>query len=53
MKFSLKKILYSTKGKYVVSILLGFGLAALFRKVYNSKNLLILNPPSSEKIISS
>jgi hypothetical protein len=50
MKFSLKEFINSTRGKYVFSILLGLGLATLFRKVCNSKNCLIFKAPSLDKI---
>ena len=41
MSFSLKQILNSARGKYVLSVLLGLGLATLFRKACISRNCLV------------
>jgi hypothetical protein len=50
MNRSIKEIINSTRGKYVFSILLGLGLATLFRKVCNSRNCLVFKAPSLDKI---
>ena len=50
MKYSLKDIINSSRGKYVFSILLGIGLASLFRKACSSRNCLVFKAPSLEKI---
>jgi hypothetical protein len=45
----LSKFLHTTSGHYLMSILLGFGLASLFRSVCKGKNCIILKaPPSSD-----
>ena len=50
MGFSLKQILNSSRGKYILSILLGLGLATLFRKACSSQNCLVFKAPSIENI---
>jgi hypothetical protein len=50
MKFALKELLNSTRGKYVFSILLGIGLASLFRKACSNRNCLVFKAPSLDKI---
>lgn len=37
-------------GRIFISILLGFGLASLFRKVCNSKNCIIVKGPNMKEI---
>jgi hypothetical protein len=45
----LKKIIDSDLGKYIISILLGLGLASLFRKsCQNKKCLRFVGPPINE-----
>lgn len=46
----IKKIINSERGKILFSILLGFGLATLFRKSCESNNCLIFKIPKLEKI---
>ena len=46
----LKRILYSNVGKVFISILLGLGLATLFRKVCNNRNCLVFKAPELGKI---
>ena len=50
MKFNLIKFLNSQRGKYVFSILLGLGLATLFRKACNSRNCLVFKAPDLNDI---
>ena len=50
MKFALKEFVNSTRGKYVFSILLGLGLATLFRKACNSRNCLVFKAPTLSDI---
>ena len=50
MGFNIVKFINSTKGRYVLSILLGLGLATLFRKACNSRNCLIFKAPDLDKI---
>ena len=46
----LKRILYSDVGRVFISILLGLGLATLFRKVCKDRNCLIFKAPGLDKI---
>lgn len=50
MKFELKEFVNSTRGKYLFSILLGLGLATLFRKACNSRNCLVFKAPTLSEI---
>jgi len=50
MKFNLKDLVNSTRGRYAFSILLGLGLATLFRKACNNRNCLVFKAPSLDKI---
>jgi hypothetical protein len=42
---NIKRILYTPFGKIVISILLGLGLATMFRKVCTGNNCIIFNGP--------
>jgi len=44
------KFLHSQSGKYVMSILLGFGLATLFRTICKEKNCILFHAPPLEEI---
>ena len=46
----LNKLVKSTTGKYIMSILLGIGLASLFRSVCKGKNCVIYHAPPLEEI---
>ena len=46
----LEKFIHSITGKYVMSILLGLGLATLFRSVCNGKMCNIVKAPPMEEI---
>jgi hypothetical protein len=46
----LSKFLHTTSGHYLMSILLGLGLASLFRTVCKEKNCIILKAPASSEI---
>ena len=46
----LRRLIYSEVGKYIMSILLGFGLATLFRKVCNDRSCLVFHAPHINKI---
>ena len=46
----LGKLIHSKTGKYVLSIILGLGLASLFRSVCKGKNCIILEAPPLEEI---
>ena len=45
----IRRILYSSFGQKLISILLGLGLATLFRKVCNDRNCLIFKGPELDK----
>ena len=44
------KFVHTKTGKYIMSILLGFGLASLFRTVCKGKDCLIFHAPPLEKL---
>ena len=46
----IKRLLYGKYSKYVISIILGFGLATLFRKVCNERNCLVFKAPKIKNI---
>lgn len=46
----LKKLLYSKTGNIIISILLGFGLASLFRFSCKNNNCIIFKAPPINKI---
>jgi hypothetical protein len=46
----LENFIHSQSGKYIMSILLGFGLATLFRQICTGKNCLRFYAPPLEEI---
>ena len=44
------KFLHSQNGRYMMSIILGFGLASLFRVVCKEKNCILFHAPPLEEI---
>tara|TARA_B100000795_G_C22784190_1_gene433791 strand:+ start:397 stop:636 length:240 start_codon:yes stop_codon:yes gene_type:complete len=46
----IKRLIHGRFSKYVLSLLLGIGLATLFRKACNSRNCLIFRAPTIDKI---
>ena len=50
MKLAIKDLINSTRGKYVFSILLGIGLASLFRKACESRNCMVFKAPTLDNI---
>ena len=42
---NVKRLLYSPLGRIIISILLGLGLATIFRKVCNDRNCLTFKGP--------
>ena len=46
----LSKLVHSNTGKYVMSVLLGLGLATLFRTVCKDKNCIIYQAPPWDEI---
>ena len=49
MAIHLEKFVHTERGKILMSILLGFGLASLFRTVCKDKNCLIFHAPPLDK----
>ena len=45
----LQRLIYSPFGRYAISIILGLGLASLFRKVCNERNCLVFKGPPIEE----
>ena len=43
---NLRRLIYSDIGKYIISILLGLGLATLFRKVCKDRNCIVFKAPN-------
>jgi hypothetical protein len=50
---NISHLMHSYKGQIVISILLGLGLASLFRKVCNDRNCLVFKAPAIEEVSSS
>jgi hypothetical protein len=46
----IKEIINSVRGKYVLSLLLGLGLATLFRKACKDRNCLVFKAPKMSDI---
>jgi hypothetical protein len=46
----LNKFLHTHSGKYIMSVILGFGLATLFRTVCKGKNCLLFKAPPMDEI---
>jgi hypothetical protein len=46
----LAKFVHSTTGKYIMSAILGFGLASLFRTVCKDKNCILFYAPPLDEI---
>ena len=46
----IRRLIYSDFGRIVISILLGLGLATIFRKVCKDRSCLIFKAPKLEKI---
>jgi hypothetical protein len=50
MKLHLGRFIHSENGKTIMSILLGFGLASLFRTICKDKECLVFHAPPLEEI---
>ena len=50
MKQGLSRLLHSKEGRYIFSILLGLGLASLFRRACASRKCLVFKAPSLKSI---
>ena len=46
----LRRLLYSAPGKFIISVLLGLGLATLFRRVCKERDCMVFKAPELEKI---
>ena len=46
----LRRLIYSEAGRYIISMLLGLGLATIFRKVCNERNCIIFRGPPLSKV---
>jgi hypothetical protein len=49
----IKKILtaiHTTNGQYIISFILGMGIASLFRKVCNDRNCLVFSAPDFDEV---
>lgn len=47
---NLSKFLHTKNGRYIMSVILGFGLATLFRAACKGKNCIIKRAPPTEEI---
>jgi len=50
MNINFKRLLYSPLGQIFISMLLGFGIATLFRKACNKRNCLVFQAAPLSKI---
>jgi hypothetical protein len=50
-KIGLTKLMNSSKGKIIFSIILGFGIATLFRKVCKDRNCIVFKAPELNNIV--
>lgn len=46
----ISRLLHTTTGRYVLSVILGLGLASLFRSACKGKNCLVYTAPSVEDV---
>ena len=46
----LRRLIYGDVGKVIISIILGLGLATLFRKVCNDRNCLVFKGPEMSEL---
>jgi hypothetical protein len=47
---NLSKFINTDTGKYILSMILGFGLASLFRVICKDKNCIIFHAPETDQI---
>lgn len=47
---NLGRFVHTESGKYIMSVLLGFGLASLFRTVCKGKNCIVFHAPPLESV---
>lgn len=50
MALNIKRLLNGPRSKYIISIVLGFGLATLFRRVCKNRNCMIFKAPNIRHI---
>ena len=50
MAINIQRLLHGQYSKYVISAILGLGLATLFRKVCNDRNCLVFYGPKTNSI---
>jgi len=50
MLINFEKLIHTETGKYLISIILGFGLASLFREMCNGNNCIIYHAPPLDKL---
>lgn len=46
----IRRLIYSNIGKYIISILLGLGIATVFRRVCKDRSCLVFKAPTMNKI---
>ncbi len=46
----IRRLIYSSVGKYIISIILGLGIATLFRRVCKDRSCLVFKAPSMNKV---
>ena len=47
---NIRRLLYGTYSEYILAILLGFGLATMFRKACKERNCLVFKGPKIDKM---
>ena len=47
---NIRRLLYSEYSDVIISIILGFGLATMFRKICNERNCIVFQAPKNEDI---
>ncbi len=47
---NIKRLLYGTYSEYIIAILLGFGLATMFRKACKERSCLVFKGPKIDKM---
>jgi hypothetical protein len=50
MRTKFQELIHSETGKYIFSIILGIGLASIFRKACNSRNCLVFKSPEIKSL---
>jgi hypothetical protein len=50
MQIHISRFLHTTRGKNIISVILGFGLASLFRTVCKNKNCIMFSSPPLEDV---